>query len=59
MRAMVFKSDPPGGLRENCVVFPETGIESRPEATAALTDDNCAAGDHVAVVGLDAQPLRI
>src|SRR2546426_1970576 len=46
-------------LGEDRVVFAEAGIQPGAEAAAALAHDNRAAGHDVAVVGLDAEPLRV
>ena len=57
--AVVFEPDSAGHLGEDRVVFPATGIQAGPEASTALAYDDRAARDEIAVVSLDAQPLRI
>ena len=44
---------------EDGVVLAETDVQARAEPATALADENRATGYEVAVVTLDAQPLRI
>src|SRR3954463_3343304 len=57
--AVVLESYPAGGGGEDRVVLAEPCVEAGPEAAPALPHDDGAAGDDVAVVRLDAEPLRI
>ena len=57
--AVVLEPHTPGNLREDRVVLADAGVEAGPEASSALTHDDRAAADDVAVVRLDAQPLRV
>src|ERR1700722_12864161 len=59
VRAVVFEPHPPVDLREDGVVFSQAGVPARPESPSPLTHDDCATGDDIAVVRLDAQPLRV
>src|SRR5687768_17379722 len=58
-RAMIFELHAPVDFRKQRVVLAEAHVQARPELPAALPHQNRAAGDDVAVVALDAQPLRI
>jgi hypothetical protein len=58
-RAVIFEPNPPFDLREDRVVFAETGIQAGTETPAALPHDDGAAADEVAVVGLDPEALGI
>src|SRR5258706_13229718 len=57
--AVVLELHASGDLGEDRVVLAEARIQSRVEAAPALPDDDRAAGDDVAVVRLDAEPLRV
>ncbi len=59
LRAVVLEPDAPGDLREDRVVLAEARVQPGTETPAALPHDDGAAGDDVAVVRLDAQPLRV
>ena len=56
---MVFKADTARDLREERVVFAEPDVQPGREAPAALPYENRSAGHDVAVMTLDAEPLRI
>ena len=56
---MIFESDPPVDFGEERIVLSKTHVESGLESTAALTDENRSACHDVAVVTLDAEPLRV
>src|SRR6478672_3723124 len=58
-RAVVLELHAPGGLGEDRVVLAEAGVQARLKTAAALADNDGAAGDDVAVVRLDAEPLRV
>src|SRR5688500_15212940 len=57
--AVVLQAAGAGDLGVQGVVLAEADIQARVEAAALLAHENRAAGDDVAVVALDAQPLRI
>src|SRR3954451_23028275 len=57
--AVVFELHLASRLREDRVVLAETGVKSGLEPPSALANDDRAAGDDVAVVRLDAEPLRV
>jgi len=57
--AMILELDLAVDLRKKRVVFAETDIQAGSESTPALAHQYRSAGDDVAVVSLDAQPLRI
>ena len=57
--AVVFELHAAGDLRKDRVVLADAGVETRPESTAALADDDRAAADQIPVVRLCAEPLRI
>src|SRR5436309_3096103 len=59
VRAVIFEPDAARRLREDGVVFAESCVESGPETPAPLPDNDGSAGHEVAVVRLDAEPLRI
>src|SRR5262245_40405045 len=59
VRAVVLELHASGDLGEDRVVLAEAGVEARAEAAPPLADDDRAAGDEVAVVGLDAEALRV
>ena len=48
-----------GDLREDRVVLAEADVQAGLEPAAALAHDDRAAGDDVAVVRFDAEPLRV
>src|SRR5258706_11200625 len=56
---MIFELHAPGDFGKDRVVFAAAGVQPGRKPPAALADDDGAAGDDVAVVGFDAQPLRI
>src|SRR5688572_1543766 len=56
---MVFETDFAVHLGKQRVVFAEADVEARPEAAPALPHENRSARHDVAVVSLDAKPLRI
>src|SRR3954467_5695827 len=58
-RAVVFELHASVGLREDGVVLAQPGVEAGLKTAAALPHDDRAAGDDVAVVRLDAEPLRV
>src|SRR5262249_46447445 len=58
-RAVVLELDDPGDLGEQRIVLAEADVLAGVEATAALADEDRAAGDEVAVVALDAEPLGV
>ena len=53
-RAVIFKSDAAGDLREDGVVFAQSRIETRAEPATALPDDDRATCHQITVVSLDA-----
>src|SRR5262249_34916557 len=57
--AVILELHASGDLGKNRVVFADAGVQAGPEPTAALGDDDGAAGDEVAVVRLRAEPLRV
>src|SRR4029079_6731866 len=57
--AVVLKLDRAGNLGEQRVVLAAADVEAGIEATAALGDEDGAAGHDVAVESLDAEALRI
>ena len=59
MRAVIGKLHLARHLRKQRVVFAPAHVQSRLEAASALADEDRAAWDDVAVVALDAEPLRI
>src|SRR5262245_57867331 len=59
VRAVVLESHLAGDLRVDRVVFADAGVQAGAEAAPALADDDRAAGHKIAVVGFDAQPLRV
>src|SRR2546422_4521232 len=59
VRAVVLELHAAGNLREDRVVFTEPRIESRAEPASALANDDRSAGHDVAIVGFDAEPLRV
>src|SRR5262245_33206583 len=59
VRAVILEPDPSGDLRENRVVLADPGVQPGTEPAPPLADDDRAAGHEVAVVRLDAEPLRI
>src|SRR5262245_14828940 len=59
VRAVVLESHLAGDLRVDRVVFSDAGVQAGAEASSALADDDRAAGHEVAVVGFDAEPLRV
>jgi hypothetical protein len=59
VRAVILEPNTSRNLGEDGVVFPSSGVQARTEAAAALPDDDRAAGDDVAIVRLDAEPLGI
>src|SRR5207248_2801807 len=59
VRAVVLELHAAGDLREDRVVFAEAGVQPRAESPPALTHDDGAAGDEIAVVRLHTQPLRV
>src|SRR3954471_7547459 len=58
-RAVVLELHLAGGLREDCVVLAEPHVQAGLKTPSALPHDDGAAGDDVAVVRLDAEPLRV
>src|SRR5262245_39240064 len=58
-RAVVFEAHPALDLREDRVVLADARVQTRPEPPSTLADDDGAARDEIAVVGLDAETLRI
>jgi hypothetical protein len=56
---VVFEPHAPADFRKERVVFAKADVETRPEAASALTHQDRAAGHDVAIVPLDAEPLRI
>ena len=58
-RAVVFKPHTAADLREERVVFAQPDVQSGREPSSALPHQNRSAGHDVAVVTLDAQPLRV
>ena len=59
VRAVILELDRAVDLREQRVVLAEADVEAGLEPAAALADQNRSAGHQVAVVALDAQPLRV
>ena len=59
MRAVIFESDAAANLCKDGVVLAEPGIQSGSEAAPSLADDDRSTRDEIAVMRLDAQPLRI
>src|SRR3972149_11803175 len=59
MGAVIFELHAARDLREDGVVLAEASVEPRPKPPASLPDDNRTPGHHVAVVRLDAEPLRV
>ncbi len=58
-RAVVLELHLAADLGEQRVVLAETDVEPRPEPAPALAHQDRSAGDDVAVVLLDAEPLRV
>src|SRR5690606_7763079 len=58
-RAVILELHPAVDLRKQRVVLAEADIETRLELATALTDENRPTGHDVAIVPLDAQPLRV
>src|SRR3954467_364346 len=58
-RAVIFELHASVGLREDRVVLAQSRVQAGLKTAAALADDDRAAGDDVAVVRLDAEPLRV
>ncbi len=56
---MVLEANLAIDLRVKRVVFPKSDVEAWLEATALLAHQNRTARDEIAVVALDAQPLRV
>ena len=59
MRAVVLESDAPSDLRKQRVVLTQADIEPGTEAPAVLAYEDRSAGDKVAVMPLDTEPLGI
>jgi hypothetical protein len=55
--AMILESDSPGNLREDGVVFATPRVDTGVETASALSHDDRAPGNHVAIVGFHAEPL--
>ena len=58
-RAVIFEPDAAVDFGEDRVVLAESGIQSGEEPPPALAYDDRSASDHIAVMALDAQPLRV
>jgi hypothetical protein len=56
---VVFEAHSAGNFRKDGVILAEARIPSRTEPTPTLPDDDSSTSDDVAVVCLDAEPLRI
>ena len=59
VRAMIGELHSPRDLREKGVILAPADVQSGLETTSALADENRTAGHEIAVVALDAKPLRI
>src|SRR6185436_14691914 len=59
VRAVILELHAAGDLGEDRVVLPDPRVQPWAEPTPALADDDRAAGHDVAVVRLDAEPLRV
>jgi len=57
--AVVLEPDPAGDLGKNRVVLATACIDAGLESATALTHDDRAAGNQIAVVSLDTEPLGI
>ena len=57
--AVVFEAHASGDLCEDGVVLAKARVQPGPEAAPTLANDDRATADHVSVVCLDAEPLRI
>jgi hypothetical protein len=58
-RPVIFELHASGDFGEERIVLAEADVQPGSEPATALADENRAAGDDVAVVPLDAEPLRI
>ena len=59
MLAVVLEADLAVNLGEERVILAQADVQTRLEPAALLTDEDRTARDHVAVVTLDPQPLRV
>src|SRR4051812_22242219 len=58
-RTMIFEPHASVDLGEDRVVLAQAGVQAGQETPPALADDDRSARDNVAVMALDAKPLRI